>query len=252
MNSTEHGLKQCSVRLERLPVELTAGSDLQSHGNSCEKQCSDWIAGQHQVLGENIQYKDSPTLQGQSMGNNREVIQNYYCTKMEGNVENPSKANHSSEELFKCIYYSYSTNNCDSSNMHVQSEHTSEKIFKCNECIYSTSEASDLKKHVQVNHTFERSFKCNEHNYSTTVTENYTLPASFNGKLTIKGCVVHIEVDIKSYAQLKVWLKQFSGNNFVAWRFAWMSNKNVEDTVYKYKCHHANFGQKGIRTTNTQ
>ena len=109
LDSTEHGLKQCSVRLERLPVELTAGSDLQSHGNNCEKQCSNWIAGHHQVLGDNIQYKNSPTLQ------------RHLWVGM--------------ERFWRIIITILPVgSNCDSSNLHVHSEYTSEKLFNCNEC----------------------------------------------------------------------------------------------------------------------
>ena len=111
------------MRLNRLPLELTIGNNLRGPENGCEKQCSDWIAGKYQVYGDNIQYKDSQSLQRLSMGSNEELLENLYCTKIEGHLASHSKTSHSSKKSLNFFDYTYSTNNCDFLNLHAQSEY---------------------------------------------------------------------------------------------------------------------------------
>ena len=111
------------MRLNRLPLELTIGNNLRGPENGCEKQCSDWIAGKYQVYGNNIQYKDSQSLQRLSMGSNGELLENLYSTKIEGNLDSHSKTSHSSKKSLNFFDYTYSTNNCDFLNLHAQSEY---------------------------------------------------------------------------------------------------------------------------------
>ena len=185
LESSNHLLKQCSVRLERLPLHLTDGNDFQSNGNISEKHCSDCTVGKNysRVLGYTWLHENSPAFHDNSMDWNGKALKNNFCTKI-SNFERPIQANrspeiscnqknkkssHSLERPFKCNECDYSATLSGDLKRHVQAKHTFEKPFKCNECDYSATRASHLKRHVQAKHTLEKPFKCNECNYSATL-----------------------------------------------------------------------------------
>ena len=62
-------MKQCFVRLERLALKLTNGTNFQGCGYISEKQHSEFTAGKHDihVLGDNFQLENSSTLHGESV-----------------------------------------------------------------------------------------------------------------------------------------------------------------------------------------
>ena len=188
LESSNHLLKQCSVRLERLPLHLTAGNDFQSHGNIREKHCSDCTAEKNysRVLCDNLLHENSPAFHDDSMDWNGKALKNNFCTKI-SNFENPIQANHppeiscnqmhaksshSLERPFKCNECDYSSTLSHTLKLHVQSKHTLERPFKCNECDYSATRKVCLKLHIQTKHTLEKPFKCNECDYSATQAGN--------------------------------------------------------------------------------
>ena len=57
------------------------------------------------------------------MGSNGELLENLYCTKIEGHLASHSKTSHSSKKSLNFFDYTYSTNNCDFLNLHAQSEY---------------------------------------------------------------------------------------------------------------------------------
>ena len=184
LDSTKHLLKQCSVRLERLPLKLTTDNDFQSYESISEKQSSDCTAGKHcqHGLGDNLLFENSTVLLGESEDRNGKLLKNNYYGKVEGNLVRPIQANHGLDNLcnqkidksahtverhYKCSDCDYSATRKHNLKLHVQAKHTLEKPFQCNECDYSTVHAGNLKLHVQAKHTLEKPFHCNECDFST-------------------------------------------------------------------------------------
>ena len=68
------------MRLERLPLDLTAGNDFQSHINMYEKDRSDYTAGKGGVLilSDNLLHENSPKLHGESMDLNGKALEKFF------------------------------------------------------------------------------------------------------------------------------------------------------------------------------
>ena len=182
-NSTEHLLKQCSVRLERLPLKITTGDDFQKYPDKGEIQGFDHTSrnNDENVLDDNLQYGKPQTLPAK-----RPIKSNHSLGKsVEGdecrNITNFSDSfnihtqsdltrvqfKHSLEKPFKCNECDYSTANRNHWKTHIQCRHSLEKSFKCSECYYSSADRCHLKRHVQFKHSLEKPFKCSECDYSS-------------------------------------------------------------------------------------
>ena len=150
LDSSIHLLKQCSVRLERLP------------------------------FGNELLNLHCPTLQSESLDRNGKYLKkNLYCSIMKGNSKR--SVNHSSEnpwhqkqssQTFKCNKCDYFTTRASTLKRHFLYKHTSVKPFICKECNYSATELSSLKRHLLYKHTFDKPFKCNSCDYSCNESTN--------------------------------------------------------------------------------
>ena len=171
------------MRLERLPLDLTAGNDLQSYRSISEKKWSDYTAGKDDVfvLSDNLLHENSPKLHGESMDLNGKATENNFCSKIR-NLKRPIQTNRTPEtscnqkrvkssltieKPFKC-----NSTKVHNLKRHAQAKHTLEGPFKCNECDYSAKCKSYLKCHIQAKHTLEKPFKCNECDYSSAQASN--------------------------------------------------------------------------------
>ena len=61
-----------------------------------------------------------------------------------------------------------------------------------------------------------------------------------------------IQIAINSKSKFHEWLAELSNLNNISWRSEKGAVKLKSKLSLSFVCHHANFGQKGIRTTNTK
>ena len=171
------------MRLETLPLDLTAGNDFQSCRIINEKKTFDYTTGRDGVLvlSDNLLHENSPTLHCESMDWNGKAFENSFCSQI-SNLKSPIQANCTpgtscNQKRVKSSRTIEKPFKCNSSKVHnlkkyVQAKHTFKKPFKCNVCDYSGNFKSYLKCPFRSKHTLEKPFKCNECDYTSAFASN--------------------------------------------------------------------------------